>query len=256
MKSNTSTFVALLEKTTDFDKDERYMATSDLCNELQKDVELGPDLERKYVVVSPFSLAAFPRSIRTSCMDSSTIYGIICAAVLKQLDDKSNDVQSIAVKCLGILVTKVQEKQVGDICEKLCDLILNGKPELRDIYSIGLKTILTDVSTKTGASVSTALCGRLLIGIAQYADQAVKSDTLDILTELLKRFGHDFPSEHVSIMDLLLKELKDDRAFVRKRVTSCLGALGVVATDALLHRLVDHLLGDVKQASAASSSDS
>ncbi|RLO07596.1 hypothetical protein DYB28_000406 [Aphanomyces astaci] len=190
--------------------DERYMATSDLCNELQKDVELGPDLERKYVVVSPFSLAAFP----------------------------------------------LQEKQVGDICEKLCDLILNGKPELRDIYSIGLKTILTDVSTKTGASVSTALCGRLLIGIAQYADQAVKSDTLDILTELLKRFGHDFPSEHVSIMDLLLKELKDDRAFVRKRVTSCLGALGVVATDALLHRLVDHLLGDVKQASAASSSDS
>ncbi|KAF0689987.1 Aste57867_18631 [Aphanomyces stellatus] len=217
MRGNTNTFVALLEKTTDFDKDERYMATSDLCNELQQDVELGPDLERK-----------------------------VCAAVLKQLDDKSNDVQSIAVKCLGILVTKVQEKQVGDICEKLCDLILNGKPELRDIYSIGLKTILTDVSTKTGASVSTALCGRLLIGIAQYSDQAVKSDTLDILTELLKRFGQDFPGEHVAIMDLLLKELKDDRAFVRKRVTSCLGALGVVASDALLHRLMEHLLSSVK----------
>ncbi|KAG9412449.1 Cullin-associated NEDD8-dissociated protein 1 [Aphanomyces cochlioides] len=218
MQGNTNSFVALLEKTTDFDKDERYMATSDLCNELQHDVELGPDLERK-----------------------------ICAAVLKQLDDKSNDVQSIAVKCLGILVTKVQEKQVGDICEKLCDLILNGKPELRDIYSIGLKTILTDVSTKTGASVSTALCGRLLVGIAQYSDQAVKSDTLDILTELLKRFGHDFTGEHVAIMDLLLKELKDERAFVRKRVTACLGALGVVASDALLHRLVEHLLSSVKQ---------
>ncbi|ETV95460.1 hypothetical protein H310_10940 [Aphanomyces invadans] len=226
MKDTSSAFVALLEKTTDFDKDERYMATSDLCNELQKDVEIGPDLERK-----------------------------ICAAVLKQLDDKSNDVQSIAVKCLGILVTKVQEKQVSDICEKLCDLILNGKQELRDIYSIGLKTILTDVSTKTGASVSTTLCGRLLIGIVQYSDQSVKSDTLDILTELLKRFGHDFSGEHVSIMDILLKELNDDRAFVRKRVTSCLGALGVVATDALLHRLVEHLLADVKQASSSDSSE-
>ena len=44
----------------------------------------------------------------------------ICAAVLKQLDDSSNDVQSIAVKCLGILLKKVQETQVGEICDKLC----------------------------------------------------------------------------------------------------------------------------------------
>jgi cullin-associated NEDD8-dissociated protein 1 len=148
---------------------------------------------------------------------------------------------------LGILVAKVQEKQVGDICEKLCDLILNGKPELRDIYSIGLKTILADVSQKTGASISTALCGRLLTGIAHYADQGIKSETLDILTVLLKRFGNDFTCEHAAIMDILLKELLDERAFVRKRVTSCLGALGVVASDALLHRLVEHLLQSVQE---------
>lgn len=36
----------------------------------------------------------------------------ICAAVLKQLDDSSNDVQTIAVKCLGALLKKVQEAQV------------------------------------------------------------------------------------------------------------------------------------------------
>lgn len=33
-------------QTTDFDKDERYMATSDLCVELNKDVELGAYLEQ------------------------------------------------------------------------------------------------------------------------------------------------------------------------------------------------------------------
>lgn len=27
--------------------------------------------------------------------------------------------------------------KVGEICDKLCDLILEGKAELRDIYSIG-----------------------------------------------------------------------------------------------------------------------
>lgn len=36
----------------------------------------------------------------------------ICTAVLKQLDDNSNDVQTIAVKCLGALLRKVQEAQV------------------------------------------------------------------------------------------------------------------------------------------------
>ena len=87
----------------------------------------------------------------------------ICASVLKQLDDQrvaprpaprapptprprsSNDVQSIAVKCLGVLLKKVQEAQVGEISDKLCSLILDGKDELRDIYSIGLKTLLKDI---------------------------------------------------------------------------------------------------------------
>lgn len=32
--------------------------------------------------------------------------------MLKQLDDQSNDVQGLAVKCLGILFKKVQEAQV------------------------------------------------------------------------------------------------------------------------------------------------
>ena len=46
----------LLEKTNDWDKDERYMATNDLCNELSKDIKIDETMERR-----------------------------ICAAVLKQL---------------------------------------------------------------------------------------------------------------------------------------------------------------------------
>jgi hypothetical protein len=59
----------MILQTADWDKDERYMATSDLCAELQKDVKIDANMERR-----------------------------ICSAVLKQLDDTSNDVQSIAVK--------------------------------------------------------------------------------------------------------------------------------------------------------------
>lgn len=47
---------ALLEKTADWDKDERYMATNDLCAALAKDIKIDETMEQR-----------------------------ICAAVLKQL---------------------------------------------------------------------------------------------------------------------------------------------------------------------------
>ena len=46
----------LLEKTSDWDKDERYMATNDLCSLLSKDIKIDENMEQR-----------------------------ICAAVLKQL---------------------------------------------------------------------------------------------------------------------------------------------------------------------------
>ena len=90
------------------------MGTSDLCNELQKDLKIDATMEIR-----------------------------ICAAVLKRLDDTSNDVQSKAIQCLGILLRKVQQEQIFEICDKLCTLILEGSDELRDIYSIGLKTLVS-----------------------------------------------------------------------------------------------------------------
>ena len=55
---STLSLSALIEKTSDYDKDERYMATNDLCNALSKDVKIDESMEKK-----------------------------ICAAILKQLGD-------------------------------------------------------------------------------------------------------------------------------------------------------------------------
>ena len=85
----------------------------------------------------------------------------VCAAVLRQLDDKSTDVQSIAVKCLGVLLKKVREAQVGEISDKLCSLILDGTDELRDVYSIGLKTLLRDVPRASGEAVAGSAPSRI-----------------------------------------------------------------------------------------------
>uniref|UniRef100_A0AC11CQH2 Cullin associated and neddylation dissociated 2 (putative) n=1 Tax=Ovis aries TaxID=9940 RepID=A0AC11CQH2_SHEEP len=65
---------SLLEKMTSSDKDFRFMATSDLMSELQKDsIQLDEDSERKVVKM-----------------------------LLRLLEDKNGEVQNLAVKCCRV----------------------------------------------------------------------------------------------------------------------------------------------------------
>ena len=166
-----STLNSLLEKTSDWDKDERYMATSDLCNLLSKDVRLEEHMEAK-----------------------------VCQAILKQLDDQSNDVQSVAVKCLAVLLKRVGPQQLGEIGQKLVCLVLEGKDSLRDIYSIGLKTLIADAPEAMGTIVTDKLTNKLLNGLKFNTSEDVLRECLDNLTELLRRFGHLNEKEHLDIM--------------------------------------------------------
>jgi cullin-associated NEDD8-dissociated protein 1 len=104
----------LLEKTNDWDKDERYMATNDLCNELSKDIKIDETMERRIC-------AAVLKQLGWWIIFINTIYSlIIFLQPAYSTDDQSNDVQSVAVKCLAIILKKVQQTQVGEICDKLC----------------------------------------------------------------------------------------------------------------------------------------
>lgn len=212
---NMATISKLIEKTQDYDSAERYMATTDLCNLLgQESFKLDGTTEK-----------------------------LVVTAILKQLDDKNNDVQSVAVKCLAILLKKVQEEQVGDICEKLCILILQeGQAMLRDIYSIGLKTLITDVPDKMGDKVSSKLTTRLLNGISAAHHDDIRRECLENLAELLRRFGHLIVAEHEEIMTSVLIQLDNPKAIIRKKAAICLGSLAVVSSDALLNRLLERLL--------------
>jgi cullin-associated NEDD8-dissociated protein 1 len=217
--SGTTFLNTLLEKTSDWDKDERYMATNDLCNELTKDVKIDENMERR-----------------------------ICAAVLKQLDDQSNDVQSVAVKCLAIILKKVHQTQVGEICDKLCALILEGKDALRDIYSIGLKTLIADVPDEMGMLVSERLTGRLLNGITRTGSDDTKRECLDNMADLLRRFGHLIARDHDDIMNAVVRQLNHEKSGLQKRAAVCLGSLAVVSSDSLLNKLVELILGKIDTA--------
>lgn len=221
---------ALLKKTEHYDKDERYMATSDLCEVLKR--QSG-------------------ESGGNATLDSNTERQI-CTAVLRLLHDKSNDVQAIAVKTLGVLLTTVKEEQVLEIADSLADQVLDAsKSELRDVYAIGLRTLVKTIPPSMGNQVSQRLVGRLLDGIRSSQNEEIVLSCLDILTELLSRFGGSSVAvtrQHEAILQMCLSQLSSSAPVVRKRAGSAMACLSVVLTDALLMRMVEALLGQIDQA--------
>ena len=82
--------------------------------------------------------------------------------------------------------------EVVEIVNKLGQLVVSGKPELRDIYAIGLKTIITSIPDDYGPDVSKKMIGYLIGGLTHinYDDVDRPTVCLDILKELLARFGN------------------------------------------------------------------
>lgn len=67
---------------------------------------------------------------------------------------------------LAPLVRKVSEVRVVEMTSKLCDKLLNGKDQHRDIASIALKTVVAEVSTQSLAlSILQTLTPQLIRGI-------------------------------------------------------------------------------------------
>lgn len=65
---------------------------------------------------------------------------------------------------LGPLVNKVKEYQVETIVENLCNNLVSEKEQLRDISSIGLKTVISELplgSSALAANVCKRITGRL-----------------------------------------------------------------------------------------------
>ncbi|KAH0549044.1 cullin-associated NEDD8-dissociated protein 1 [Cotesia glomerata] len=207
----------LLEKMTSSDKDFRFMATNDLMTELQKDnIKLDDDSERKVVKM-----------------------------LLRLLEDKNGEVQNLAVKCLGPLVNKVKEYQVETIVDALCNNMISDKEQLRDISSIGLKTVISELpigSNDLAENVCKRITGKLSSAIEKQEDVSVQLEALDIVADLLSRFGSLLVSFHPTILNALLPQLSSPRQAVRKRTIVALSHLLTSSNSFLYKKLLDHLL--------------
>ncbi|NXL59661.1 CAND1 protein, partial [Chordeiles acutipennis] len=202
----------------------RFMATNDLMMELQKDsIKLDEDSEKKVVKM-----------------------------LLKLLEDKNGEVQNLAVKCLGPLVGKVKEYQVETIVDTLCTNMLSDKEQLRDISSIGLKTVISELPpASTGSTMTANVCKKItaqLTGaIGKQEDVSVQLEALDILSDMLSRLGGTLYSFHSSILNCLLPQLTSPRLAVRKRAIIALGHLVLTCSGSIFSELTEHLLAELKK---------
>uniref|UniRef100_A0A8C3AH20 Cullin-associated and neddylation-dissociated 1 n=1 Tax=Cyclopterus lumpus TaxID=8103 RepID=A0A8C3AH20_CYCLU len=205
---------SLLVRFTDL----KFMATNDLMTELQKDsIKLDDDSERKVVRM-----------------------------ILKLLEDKNGEVQNLAVKCLGPLVSKVKEYQVETIVDTLCTNMLSDKEQLRDISSIGLKTVIGELPpASSGSALAASVCkkitGRLTSAIAKQEDVSVQLEALDIMADMLCLLVNFHPS----ILSCLLPQLTSPRLAVRKRTIMALGHLVMSCGNLVFIDLIEHLLAEL-----------
>ncbi|RKO89386.1 armadillo-type protein [Blyttiomyces helicus] len=217
---------SVLEKMSSADSDFRYMATADLTNLLQTDAcQLDDTNERKIV-----------------------------HAVIHLLEDNNSEVQNMAVKCLAPLVRKVNEPQLQEIVEKLCKCLSEKQESLRDVASVGLKTVIVEIPShsQVAGNIIKRLIPKLIQQLSQNS-QDVQMDALDILSEVLSRFGQLLVSEssggaqlQKSIQKTLFPLLDHTRPAVRKRTTVAIGNLVTHSSDDLFNSLVAQLLAELQ----------
>lgn len=229
MAMNSTNVSQLLEDMENWDKDKRFMAASDLMQEItMSNQALDLHLQKR-----------------------------VCQAFLKQLEDQSIDVQGNAVKCLAKIVCKFQEQQIGEVMARLSQLVLDGKPEVRDIYATCLKGLLTELPSSCSTLACNNVQPKMLHGITSHTSVEVKEECTEVFHDFLKRFGDnrvmqwsDQESMATSLLNLL--KPKQYKSSLRKKVIACIGALSSVLADRQLDSLMRTLLADVRAASTKS----
>jgi len=197
------------------------MATSDLATELSKP------------------------SFAFSCQQTENQ---IVNAVIKQLEDQSGDISSLANRCAGLLINKVRIDHVIQITSTLCDKHANAKKEqTRDVAALALKTVLTaDIAADaTATALVTTATPLILQGLASPHPDVV-GNSLDMLSELAVRYGSLITNPD-AVQQALLPELDQGRAGTRKKAIQCLAALATSLSLTSLHQLMEVAVTKLEQ---------
>lgn len=89
----------------------------------------------------------------------------ICSAFILHLDDTSLDVQGNAVKCIQKIATKIREKNLVMIVEKMAERVVDGNKETRDIYSMAIRSINSELNEDYAVSMIKSVYPKLIKGM-------------------------------------------------------------------------------------------
>lgn len=233
------------------DRDFRFMATSDLLNELKKPTFLADE----------------------------TMQRRLSTAVLKLLRDPSSEVQGLAMKCLPLLAARVSPNTASSIAAQLSAHVLPeaggatgkssssrsgrsssgggsgdvvpGSKSLRDVAGLALKSMVATLPPggPSAEAIVSPLASRLLAALPAAGAPANSwlavgvLESLELLADVLLRFPRQLVSSHAKARDALLPALTLIDASVRRRAVAALAALAATAS-------LD-ILGDISRAGIA-----
>ncbi len=112
---------------------------------------------------------------------------------LQSFDSPPLIVSYLPTISLGPLSRRVKEPQLQEIVDTLCTHLLNekkGGEELRDIASIGLKTIITEIPAEPAAApslITKRLTPRLITGVNNVSCIPISID--DPISSLIRTCG-------------------------------------------------------------------
>jgi len=105
---------------------------------------------------------------------------------------------------------------------------------------------LPPASSALSSSICKRITGRLTETITKIEDQSVQLEALDILADLLSRFGGLLVTFHQPVLKSLLPLLVSQRMAVRKRTIIAIGHLVVSANQNIFVELMGHVLNELK----------
>eukprot|EP00331_Platyophrya_macrostoma_P030086 CAMPEP_0176438094 /NCGR_PEP_ID=MMETSP0127-20121128/19061_1 /TAXON_ID=938130 /ORGANISM="Platyophrya macrostoma, Strain WH" /LENGTH=1232 /DNA_ID=CAMNT_0017821943 /DNA_START=32 /DNA_END=3730 /DNA_ORIENTATION=+ len=214
----------LLKEADSYDNDKKFMAASDLCQELVKGTQF----------------------------DNATLEKI-CNVFIKHLDEPTSDIKGNAIRCLAKVVTKIPEHQVAEICTKLVQNLVKPQKEDSknyDIYSTCLKTLINEVTEELADLMCRTLANAGLLNRTDFPQ--INEELIEITNQLIKRFT-DFLIKNPNVLDRtklskeLLNNIWSDRSTLRRRSSTCLGTLSLIIPQKDVVTIGETLFGQMKE---------
>uniref|UniRef100_A0A7S1PFX6 TATA-binding protein interacting (TIP20) domain-containing protein n=1 Tax=Percolomonas cosmopolitus TaxID=63605 RepID=A0A7S1PFX6_9EUKA len=208
---------SILDKSKDDDPDLRSMAMIDLQQEIQKDSFKLDETSQKHLT----------------------------DVILKLLEDETSKVRGAASECLKHFVRKLSQSLIEETGRKLADQVTKGEEEKREFASNALKTVIAQIPS-ANSDVAVRRMAEPLIAAAQSEKTDIQQDSLEILNDIIIRFGVVLTQKHATIQNICIDNLESQHRSIRKRCVKALANLSVNTNDQLFETLVKAILQKIE----------